>query len=597
MTIVDRILTRAAGYTITPVKPWKPSLGNLKPAGGGSRRGRGVAAATTGVTYVSEGQPLRVEWDAQTAIDTYHSNVWVMQCCRVIANTIAELPWVAGMDPTTPATYTPAAPLAKFLGPSTPMAPGGPNPQTSARAFWAWSIVQYLVTGRFAWEAQLTGTAKHAPIVALWPLASHCLFPKPSFGGSRWFDGFQYQPATGVITLANDQVVYCWRASQHDWRQPESALQAARLPSYILTSIDKYMAGLMQRDMVATTLVISPPFDQPAQRRAWQEQFLAEFTGVDRAGSTIFGEFEIGETTPAGRGAVQVEKIATTPRDAQVTVIRTQMQVTISIALGVPKSILGDASARTYDNASMEYKNFWTITVLPLLSELQDEINNKLAPRVGTEVGWFDLSRVEALKPPEIFAPPTITAVIATGVATPQQVQNILNLPALTPAADVNTTTAPLDVEATMGGGMGAGMGAYATASPVEVRRAQWWDRKMASLTLERRTLVRTWLQEAAFRQGRYWQGWPDVVNTTTLKGLHKRAEDAKKPLRIVEVRSWKSKCGPGIEAGSKIAQRAHELKALNAARRKIEPVVEIRADDAEWLDQFGDALEAELSA
>jgi len=974
---LDRMLTRAAGYGKVVQPSWKAALGNNKPFQGGlARRGKGVTAATAGVTWVSEGQPLRFDWTTgHAAVQMYLTNVWVMQCVRVIANTIAELPWVAGMDPTTPATYTPAAPLAKFLGPSTPVAPGGPNPSTSARAFWAWSICQYLVTGRFAWEAQLTGRGKDAPIVALWPLVSAALLPKPTIGGSQYFDGFQYVPATGTITLANEQVIYCWRPSIEDWRQPESVLQAAQLPVFISKSIDRYMANLLKNDLVATTMVISPPFDEAAQRRAWQDQFLSEFTGIDKVGNTIFAEFEPGETTPQNRPLVQVERLAQTVTTAHLTEIAKTAKIDITIAFGVPESLLGNAATRclrgseyvrlsngerhqakdlvgrtfkllapgpqgqrevdayaswenvvecfavttesgrrletnakhplyaatytstkdahwrsekgpridvrgwtpvgelevgdlvavtdgfdqrdgvpydidaakvlayivgdgccsvlrrgpillstpdkvhldefaasvralgdeakiyksdgtrcpqmgvsggnvrkllhveglmghkgdtkfvpssifaatreaqrafisrlfacdgcasvakefndprgrpkptrtvriylatishrlaldvqellmrfgiptrvahqtmrgstipalkgrtfgmwavdiatsqgildfsdqigiygkeeavarcreiaatrlgtghipawrtrhlmpglrwervrsvesvgidatvgisvpegntylstfwehnTFANASSEYKNFWTITVLSLISELQDHINNSLARRIGTEVGWFDLARVDALKPPKIFMPPTITSVIATGVATPAQVQNALQIPPANATTDESTTTVTVDVETStpFAGTSSGGMSDHR----VTVRVAA---------DPERRALLNRWYRETAFRMGTRYEEWPDHVNTTTLKGLHRMAEDADTPIRVrsVEVPRRPSDVGPGIERAKAIEARVIELRSVALSSKLTREVNGVLArtypeDARTWVEQ-----------
>jgi len=340
------MLTRAAGF--------KPALGNLKPQGGRGRAGgKRVTAGTSSITFASNGQPLNVDWNAEElAVNGYLANVYVMRCCRLIAETISELPWVCGDDPTQPANYTKDAPLAKLLGPATPQAPGGPNQHTSARAFWIWTVCQYLVTGRFGWECQLDGPARNRQIIGLWPLVSAALAPKPSLDGSpKWFNGYQYTPATGIIDLTEEQVVYCWRPNIRDWRLPESVLQAAAVDIYISNSVNKYIANLLKRDLVATTMVVTPPFDEAEQRRAWQDQFLSEFTGVDRMGGTIFTEAEFDENDPAGARLIQVEKLAQTPVEAGLNQAQANAFNNICIALGTPRSLIGDASQRTYANA------------------------------------------------------------------------------------------------------------------------------------------------------------------------------------------------------------------------------------------------------
>lgn len=426
----ERLFTRA----ITP------ALGNLKSpsAASGGRRGKGPVAGTKSITFTSPDMPQRVDEDAQAfGRSAYLGHTYVMRCIQTIANTIAGLEFRAGIDPNDPATHNPSAPLAHLLGPATVAAPGGPNPTTSSRAFWAWTICQYMVYGKFGWECQLD----QKEIVALWPLVAACLYPWPTDGGTQMFSGFSYQIPRGEIRMKPEQLVYAWRPSLEDWRIPESVLTSAALPIGIAKGLDKYMDRLLANNMVATTMIVAPPFDEPEGQRAWEDQFLSRFTGVDATGSTVFGYAERDEEDTSGNPLIQVERIAMSAVDAQLLAISKEAKIDITIALGVPLSLIGNASQRTYANADSEYKNYWTITILPLLTEFQDHVNTFLAPRVGQEVGWFDLSKVAALKPPALFSPPMIGDVINFGVADAAQVANLLGIPAADATSDADTDT------------------------------------------------------------------------------------------------------------------------------------------------------------
>ncbi|MCU1494855.1 MAG: phage portal protein family [Acidimicrobiaceae bacterium] len=458
----------ASGHRATPTTTSGrklPGLGaglgmTIKQPSGGS------LAATQSVTYATPGQPKYPEWDAQLATRDYLANIYVMRSFRVIADTIAGLAFQTGLDPENPSDHG-ASPLSQLLGPASPQAPGGPNKLTSSRAMWAWSIVQYLVTGRLGWEQQRDPATrafdgnKAGQIFALWPLVCACLAPVPAPDGApRWFDGFEYQTPRGKRDMTADKVFYAWRASAKDWREPESALQAMQTSISIVNGINAYMWSLLKNDMVASKIIISPPFDEDDQRRAWQDQFVSEFSGFDNAGKSIFAEAEqdIDETTGKAldnaNAKVQVIDLAQTGINAQLMEMLKEGKIDITIGTGVPISLLGNASQRTYANADSEYRNFWTITVLPLLSELQDPVNVQLAPQLGDEVGWFDLSRVVALQPPSVFMPPAVTDMIDAGVITPDDVANILNLPSLeNPSEDA--ATAPVGEEAIQSGAMG----------------------------------------------------------------------------------------------------------------------------------------------
>ena len=409
-----------------------------------------VRAGTTSAQYLNPGQPLDPDWDATAAGYQYNGHTYVMRCVRLRADTIAGLPFRAGPDPDDPSVTTPGAPLAKLLGPATPQEPGGPNPTTSARALWAWTITQRIVTGRMGWELQRDQPG--GPPVALWPLVSAAIKPIPSPGGEQtWWRGFEYWTPTGRIGLTTDQVFYGWRPAIEDWRQPESDLKAARLPIQVAIACDRFMWGLLKNGMVASNIVIAPPFEDEADERAWEEQFFSEFSGFDNAGKTIHAYAENDYDTTGrvvDQANVQVLPLSMKSVDAQLLQMTDRAKSDINIALGVPKSLIGDASQRIYANADSEYRNFWTLTAINDCVELQDDVNLMLAPQLGSEVGWFDLSRVVALQPPTIFQPPALKDAIDEGVVTASQAADLLGIPA-DAATGEDTTTAPIGEEAT----------------------------------------------------------------------------------------------------------------------------------------------------
>lgn len=571
----------------------KAGLGNLILPGRGGGKGK-VTAGTGAVTYVSDGQPLNIDWNAEEmARNAYLGNLYVMRCVRLIAETVAALPWVAGDDPTNPSIFTKTAPLAQLLGPSTPQAPGGPNPQTSARVFWIWTICQYLISGRFGWECQLDGTGKNKQIVGLWPLVSAVLSPIPVLDGTKWFDGYQYTVANGgPRRMKDEQVVYAWRPSILDFRLPESVLQSAQVSVFIARSVDKYIANLLAHDLMATTLVVTPPFADADQRRAWQEQFHAQFSGVNKAGETIFGEVDMDEDDPPGTKPVQVEKLAMTVIEAGLSAAGETAKNEICLAYGVPRSLIGDASQRTYANAASEYKNFWTLTALDFIAEMQDHINTRLAPRLGQEVGWFDLSRVAALQPPSMFAPPAIADVITTGVATAAQIANVLGIPDANTTGDSDTYTVEIGEESSTPGPQGRGMDYLekleqrtdAEVFDLQVRRAQREGARASQLAIRSPEIMR-WLEEADRRR-------KAPQNERTIRGYRKPWEPMERE-RIVTTRALSTR-GAGIDQAREITQRVMDLRAVATASKLTKTVHKLLAktypestlgwvDDADW--------------
>jgi 8-oxo-dGTP pyrophosphatase MutT (NUDIX family) len=396
---------------------------------------RGNAAPPKGgaanVYYSAPGIPQIPEWDGQTALrNGYLASLYVMRCARKTAEKLASFPFRAGADPDNPGDFNPLSPLSQLLGPASRHSPGGPNPQWSARQFWIWSIIQRQICGRMAWETVTTQSRGQGDVAAMWPLVAPFLMPVPSgsqrssqvaglmqtpydLSGpnpSRYFDGFQYQLPTGNVDYSPDEIFYSWRPSQLDPRQPESVLQAASLPVSLQVGLERYLWALAKNGMVGKTLVVTPPFDEDDEEAAFRSQFLSEFTGYDNGGKTMFATVDDDSGDPsrvsaagaAARNSVQALKLDNSPTDAQALDLLKAMYEQIRVAFGTPKSKLVDATDSTYANAGQDDLNWIEDEIIPLGREIQDDINSRLAPRLGDDVGWFDFS--EALKPRGIFA-------------------------------------------------------------------------------------------------------------------------------------------------------------------------------------------------
>lgn len=551
----------------------KPALGNLKTS---SRSGKGRAGAgTSAVTYMAEGQPLNIDWGAEDlARQAYLGTIYVMRCARLIAETCASLPWVAGDDPTNPAAFNTSAPLASLLGPSTPQAPGGPNVDTSARVFWIWTLCQYLVSGRFGWQAALAplGGGKKE-IVGLYPLVSAALAPKPVFDGIHWFSGFEYTTAQGgPLELNDEEVIYAWRPSMLDFRMPESVLQSAQVSVYIARNVDKYIANLLKNDLVATTLITTPPFEKAVDRRAWQEQFHARFSGVNNVGTEIFMEIDPDEDDPPGFKPIQVDRLAQTVVEAGLTSAGEAAKNEICLAFGVPRSLIGDASQRTYANAASEYKNFWTLTMLDFIAEVQDHVNFRLAGRVGSEVGWFDLSKVTALQPPSVFMPPAITDVISTGVANAAQIANVLGIPSADATGDSDTYTVDVGEE---------------SSTPSPSGRSFDWQGKPDLEALEARAQRMNVLQVRAAQDAGYRAAEYAIRSPEFSRWLDEADRRRKEPINVTTIRSGRKPWKPmerevihvpalvtrseAIDKARELVQRTEDIRALITADRKAQ--------------------------
>ena len=368
---------------------------------------RDPTAATqpgTSTRWNSPGAPMISEWNAADAIRlAFYSNVIVYRCMQILADTVAGCPFRAGdtppSEPGAPTKHNPSARLAQLLGPP----PGGPTPNLTARRLWAWTVVQRKLAGLHGWEIETTGRGPNSEVTALWPLVSADLHAIPSQGGAQWFSAFEYgeDPNTKKPkTLRPDQILYGWNPSATDFRQPESCLQAARLDISVAVMMGRYNVAFLRNDARPAAVVVTEAFESDEAFYAFKSQWQGRFGGPDNAGNIAFVETSddpdaLDRTKPSE--ALNVAVLGLSQRDAMFIEQEKASLERVAMACGVPWSRLS-ATDRTFDNAGQEDTNFWMDTMLPLLNDLADEVNLQLAPRLGKEVGWFDLSHVKVFK-------------------------------------------------------------------------------------------------------------------------------------------------------------------------------------------------------
>lgn len=383
---------------------------------------RDPRAATVNTHWRSGTWGMVADWNATDAIRwAYYANTYVFACVRAIAQDISALAFRAGASLDTPETFNTKAPLAVLLGPP----PGGPAPTISARRLWGWTVAQYIVTGRWAWELDLSAGGK---VAGLYPLISANLRPIPSSGGTAWWSGFQYDVPSKRIDLPPERVIYDWRPGQLDFREPESVLQAARLDISVAVMQDRYDYAFLQNDARPAAVVVHERFEEEGQKLAWRRNFLDNHQGPDRAGKVAWAEVA-DNSQGSPKDALFIQSLGLTQADAEF-IARYEMKIrAICVALGVPLSRLGDSSKRTFSNADRETINYWRNTVWPILTELQDTINMQLAPRLGREVGWFDTSGVAALREAPRWAPADGQAMVDAGTITANEHRKELGLP------------------------------------------------------------------------------------------------------------------------------------------------------------------------
>jgi len=190
----------------------------------------------------------------------------------------------------------------------------------------------------------------------------------PSNSGDVYFTGYEYgKPGASdkdIQTFTPDQVLYGWRPSAHDFRQPESALMSARLNISVAVMQDRYDFAFLRNDARPAAIVVHEAFAADSEREAFKRGFRADFRGqITRARQCSLKRATMARGLRAESACTRHQVLGLSQRDAQFIQRYSQKISDICVALGTPLSILGDSTKRTYDSANVEHRNWWESTL------------------------------------------------------------------------------------------------------------------------------------------------------------------------------------------------------------------------------------------
>lgn len=393
------------------------------------------AGALSSPTYSAIAhQPLWPAFEGPNSITLGERSLYAMRCIETIANSISGCPFVAGnMVSKTP---RPTSAMQQLLG----EAPGGPNPLWSAAKLWRYSIIQYLILGKFAWVHEYDSAGR---IVGLWPLMAQWLVPVIAApGGASYFESFRYgtRGARGYREFKPQDITYIWRPSQEDVRQPEAPLRLARWGIAISKLLDEFDNSFLSNGGVPAHLVITPPFEgdkAKESRTAFRNQFRRRFGGAANAGKTAFAETTVDPGDPgagdAGSQTVDVKVIGQSQKDSQMDVMRTGRIEDMCAAFGVGISLLGVSTGSKYTNMATDRENLWRQTNSDLIRELQDAVNLALGVRMDgpKDIGWFDTSAIPEMRKPPVFSETEGLAAVAARTITVDEYRADRGMPPL----------------------------------------------------------------------------------------------------------------------------------------------------------------------
>jgi HK97 family phage portal protein len=311
------------------------------------------------------GRSYKDSWDIERAYREGMQRVtWVSRCIDVIAGNQARLPIILRKDNSPTGEIVSSKKMAK--SPLVEVLNTKSNIGENAFIFRYRLSAQLLLGTRGAFMEKVRG--RDGSIIGLNLLPPQATAPIPD--PKKFVSGFEVSLPHGQTTILKpEDVVWIRRPHPLDPYLSLTPMEAAGIAIEIENFAKLYNRNFLMNDgRPGGLLVVRGMLDDEDK-----EELKSRFRGnLSRAGQT---------TVLASDDGAEYVDVGASPRDAAYIQMRQITKEEILASFGVPESVIGNASGRTFSNAAEEIRVFWTETMLPHLEPIAraldelDEIN------------------------------------------------------------------------------------------------------------------------------------------------------------------------------------------------------------------------------
>ena len=307
--------------------------------------------ATTG--YSRPGEPYKDGWDVERGINQALDRVvWVYKSVYAIASNAASLPVGQRVGDWRIGELQWDAPILDLLN-------RRPNQNTDAFTFRFMLSSQVLLSKKGAY-VEITRN-RLGDVASLFLHQPQYVFPIPD--AEKFVAGYSVEyPNTPKKVVEPQNMMWIRVPHPIDPYKGQTPLESAGLAIEF-----DYYSRVYNRNFVINDgrpggmLIIKGDMEEEQS-----EEIARRFRGS--TGSNIGGAGRI--TVLSAEDASFIDT-AVNQRDAQYTEARAQNKEEILLAFGVPESVIGNASGRSFANADVELEVFWRETMMPHLTLLE----------------------------------------------------------------------------------------------------------------------------------------------------------------------------------------------------------------------------------
>lgn len=309
------------------------------------------------------GKPYRDMWDIERAYrEGFQKVTWVTRCIDAIAGNQARLPIILRKENSRDGQILTGR--RAFNNPLIEILNTKANMGENAFIFRYRLSSQLLMSSRGAFIEKVKG--RDGRIIALNLLPPQHTAPMPD--PKTFVSGYEVAMPTGEkIILKPEDVLWIRRPHPLDPYLSLTPMESAGIAIEIENLAKVYNRNYLLNDgRPGGILVVKGEIDEDDK-----DELRNRFRGnLTRAGAT---------TVIAADDGVDFVDTSSNPRDASYVQMRQIQKEEILAAFGVPESVIGNASGRTFSNAAEEHRVFWNETMLPhldLLARGLDELDD-----------------------------------------------------------------------------------------------------------------------------------------------------------------------------------------------------------------------------
>jgi len=307
---------------------------------------RAVSNSRTGLATAIPNMQI---WDIDQALfQGYERVIWVYRCVDAIASNSSYMPMIMRKYNDKDGQDIEDQHLFNLLN-------RRPNRYETAQQFRYRMASQLLLSRRGVFIEIVKNRAGRPAELHLLPPGMTRPVPDPKEYVSGYIVQTQQQ---GTVELEPDQVIWI-KAKPHP---TDVYAQMTPLVSAGLAIDTDWLARLYNRNFLAND-------GRPGMLVAVQGQLMPEDAEEIRRRFSG-GPTAAGQTTVIEADGISATDMSASPRDVQYMEAVRGSKEDILLAFGVPESVLGNASGRTFDNADAEAEVFWSATMQPFMDSM-----------------------------------------------------------------------------------------------------------------------------------------------------------------------------------------------------------------------------------